>query len=505
MVIHITFFFMMDRLVYLEKSIETIGQYGCETDIFIHTNVPDLKMVNGNVSIIHHELGDEHPYYLTWKCRELLATQDGQYDVYMYMEDDLMIPNTAIQYWIRYHKILNNKNYNLGFFRIEIDEKGVEYVSDLIRPLSQSITLCGELFCVNDVNPYCAFWIYDRWEFARFVKSPYYDLTNIKGYGVRESSAIGLHGCLTRWYKTTLVLLDSPSRVSDACKIYHMPNNYVLGGNKYGILAFHRVFQPYIHIVFVLLGDKEEQKKMLESQYTKDHIKWTVFDKELPWDTSWVWVMEKGFTLSGTKCLLELYEVMKNHKVFVQLICTTKGSTEKMMRGSLFDVCNCFGWYPVLGNISRLLFSRDVFTVLYKKPLLEWAYWIWHLYSSMSVFVLEAQYVLGGALIPNPVVLDILLKNFRSDRPLGFPFFLCSDKKTTILHFMMENYVQEVLVDSNRYDERDFETLDKILCDPSIEIKLLKEWVHGVHTKICNYRRSMDALVILKTDRMSLR
>jgi len=51
------------------------------------------------------------------------------------------------------------------------------------------------MYVVNQKNPYCAFWIYDRHEFALFIKSPHWNLNlrQIKGYDIREMSAIGLH------------------------------------------------------------------------------------------------------------------------------------------------------------------------------------------------------------------------------------------------------------------------------------------------------------------------
>ena len=86
------------------------------------------------------------------------------------------------------------------------------------------------MYCVNNINPYCAFWIYNKNEFNNFANSKYYKINNIQGYGIREQSAIGLHGLNTDWYKSTLIPVIN-NKLIEECKIYHMPNNYVLNKN----------------------------------------------------------------------------------------------------------------------------------------------------------------------------------------------------------------------------------------------------------------------------------
>ena len=85
-------------------------------------------------------------------------------------------------------------------------------------------------YCVNNKNPYCAFWIYNKNEFGKFVNSKYYNINNILQYDIREKSAIGLHGTQTQWYKNTLIPIINNKLIED-CRIYHMPNNYVLNKN----------------------------------------------------------------------------------------------------------------------------------------------------------------------------------------------------------------------------------------------------------------------------------
>jgi hypothetical protein len=125
--------------------------------------------------------------------------------------------------------------YNLGFVRIEV-ENNIEYITDLAgEQFDTRIELDNSIFCVNNKNPYCAFWIYNKNEFNNFVNSNHYDINNINSnYGIRERSAIGLHGVDTIWYKGTVIpIVDN--KLIDECRIYHMPNNYV--GNKHPSFA----------------------------------------------------------------------------------------------------------------------------------------------------------------------------------------------------------------------------------------------------------------------------
>lgn len=234
---HICFYFLVDRIIYINKIIDETNKYEHVTDIYIHTNNMCLEKNmfnnydNGVITIVYHDLTNIDPFYLTWKCRELLKHQKNEYDVFMYVEDDILVPNEALKYWLKYNENLIEMNYNLGFVRIEI-ENNTEYITDLYGEyFDRTICLNGQKYCVNNKNPYCAFWIYNKNEFNKFVNSKYYNCNNIRGYGIREKSAIGLHGLQTNWYKNTLIPIDNDRLIED-CKIYHLPNNYVLDKNS---------------------------------------------------------------------------------------------------------------------------------------------------------------------------------------------------------------------------------------------------------------------------------
>ena len=229
---HISFYFLPDRIIYVNNIINETNTYQYPTDIFIHTNSAELQAsafnpyTNGSINIVYHDLSDIHPFYLTHRCRDLLKRQQDDYDIFMYIEDDILVPWKTITYWLEYHEKLVARQCNLGFVRIEV-ENNIEYITDLYgEKLDTVIDVDDTKYCVNDKNPYCAFWIYNKNEFTRFVNSPFYRMDMTSKYEIREQSAIGLHDKDMKWYKNTVIPIIRDKLCED-CKIYHMPNNYV--------------------------------------------------------------------------------------------------------------------------------------------------------------------------------------------------------------------------------------------------------------------------------------
>jgi hypothetical protein len=239
--IHITYFYLESRIKYINNIINETNNYEQPADIYIHTNNFNLnktsfdEYTNGCINIIHYDLTNTNPELLSWKCRDLMKQQINEYDVFIYIEDDILVPYKAIKYWMKYNEKLIDINYNIGFVRIEFNND-IEYITDLEGDYLDTCITLDEEYCVNNKNPYCAFWIYNKNEFIRFVNSPYYDIRYIRGYDPRAASAIGLHGLYTNWYKNTIIPIVNKKLIED-CKIYHMPNNYI-GHKDFATIKF---------------------------------------------------------------------------------------------------------------------------------------------------------------------------------------------------------------------------------------------------------------------------
>jgi hypothetical protein len=111
--VHIAFHYVPERLEVLDKTIGYLRTWDVETlDIFVHSNVDDPGAYKRVTWIWHKDL--EHPFALTWLPAYTIKTQIGQYDFFVYLEDDIGIPKAAFEYWKRY------PNPQTGFIRKNI-------------------------------------------------------------------------------------------------------------------------------------------------------------------------------------------------------------------------------------------------------------------------------------------------------------------------------------------------------------------------------------------------
>ena len=239
---HISFFYnenLKGRLEYLNQLLQVTKTYDYETHIFIHTNKGgnfDLSLVDGEdicIEVIYHDLSDVHPFFLTWKSRDLMKTQKDLYDIFMYVEDDILVRNETIQYWLLHKNAMLSRDFNLGFVRIETDQNQTEFVTDIVEPLYAKTMIEEQEYVINTGNNYCGMWILDKEEFSKYVDSDFYDLSNIhpttEPHMSREKSAWGLNAPEITWYSHILIPLQNGKLHPDS-RIYHLPNNYIGSG-----------------------------------------------------------------------------------------------------------------------------------------------------------------------------------------------------------------------------------------------------------------------------------
>ncbi len=252
---HITFFYSSTRLQYLEKVIERLLEIDPEMDIFIYTNREStLYPENNNIKFrvfnyrkftfarfsknsLFYKLGIKwlvHPFYLAWENRENIENLVEEYEVQMYLEDDIEFKKENFHYWLRYKKQALSNNFNLGFFRYELDKENKKLLTDITWPLTEVIELEGKKYLMNKHNPYCGFWIMEKKELKKFIKSPEWRF-EFDGYGIRAKAAVGWHGINMNRYKGTIIPLikneDSLVTPIDSA-VHHLPNNYI-GKGRY--------------------------------------------------------------------------------------------------------------------------------------------------------------------------------------------------------------------------------------------------------------------------------
>ena len=238
--IHITHFFNQEyihRIKYLRYIVKTYKKISRFADIYIHTNSNIKNYKIKGAKYVVHNLKNTHPWFLSWKCRKLMFKQRKLYDFFIYSEDDILFTKKNFYYWLKYKDLCIKNDYNLGFFRTE-KKNNKTYLTDINKKLSYFCNINGSRFLINDINPYCAFWIYDKKEFNNFVKNKYWSLFNWYNektpYGAREMSAIGWHGVNMNRYKETVVPILKKSEMKDFSCITHLANNYAQTNNIHG-------------------------------------------------------------------------------------------------------------------------------------------------------------------------------------------------------------------------------------------------------------------------------
>ncbi len=235
--VHITFFVTNRKKIDLKKLNKVIKNYlslSQKTYIFVHTNI-DIKKRIRFVNYVTHNLINEDPHKLSWKCRSLMEKQKNQFDYFIYSEDDILFNKKNFKAWLNYKDLCINNKFNLGFLRTEISKKNkILWSIDQPKNLDQSIIINKNIFVVLK-NPYCAMWIYDAKEFKNFIKSEFWNLDNWLGHNpytelkTREMSAIGWHGLNMKRYRATIVPIKNYKIDKDFC-IQHLDNKYIKSG-----------------------------------------------------------------------------------------------------------------------------------------------------------------------------------------------------------------------------------------------------------------------------------
>jgi hypothetical protein len=225
----------------LKKIISAYLSISKNVDIFIHSNKKYFCR-NKSVKCIIHKLKNEHPFYLSWKCRKLLFNQRESYDFFIYGENDILFTPENFLYWKEFSPICLRNRYNLGFVLAEDRKSKGLFSVNIFRKLTNYIFLEDEKFIINNSNPYCALWIMGREEFNKFVKSNVWKFDwkkNYQCYGdIRAMSAISWHGINMENYKSTIIPIKK-LRIDKNSIILHLNNKYSITKHGPGSLKFN--------------------------------------------------------------------------------------------------------------------------------------------------------------------------------------------------------------------------------------------------------------------------
>ena len=219
-----------------EKTLENLFQnlkniqstYKCNYKIVIHVNNEIAKQFilknfsDVEVNVCYNLL---HPFLLTWQHRQYMKDCINDYDVFMYIEDDVLIKYEQL---INYIKNIESvwPKYVPTFFRYEVkeEEKYAVDVTHLYPHPGNIISLNKKYYVVDKF--YCGCWVLPAWLLKEVITEQFTQITNggINNFE-REHAA-----SFVNWHlnKQCLIELDDEGlNISELSLIHHMSNKYV--------------------------------------------------------------------------------------------------------------------------------------------------------------------------------------------------------------------------------------------------------------------------------------
>lgn len=267
LLVHIPFHYTNARLAILRQVIKNFSTYRLkQVDITIDTNsfetITQLaslitpQFIHLNIKVNTHLT---HPFDLTWVHRDAMALHLHDYDIFMYLEDDILISWSHFLSWKADQESLFDQGYIRGLTRVERSNRGTAYLTDFSSPMGnpQIFWIDGKAF-FQPQYPYCACWIYSQAQMAEFQASAYWSEATYdccrpswsKGKGwiyKREKAAFGMtylpHPDRRGGHRVMLPLDCDRNRLDESALIDHLSGNYHQDPTShFGKVPVNRIF-----------------------------------------------------------------------------------------------------------------------------------------------------------------------------------------------------------------------------------------------------------------------
>ncbi|MCG8583102.1 MAG: hypothetical protein MI757_00120 [Pirellulales bacterium] len=237
--VSITSHFAEDRVGFLDRVLESLKRAPFEhVHVAVHTNSMGTAAILNKVYpeaelVLHDSLED--PFMLAWCHRDYMAERVDEFDAFLYIEDDIVVPEGALARWKAERVALQRRGFLYGFARIELNYRGALVSSDLEHraTLDDVVEIDGKLF-LDSPFPYQACWLYDQATMREFVSSPFYRFEHydsdpqLKRLGIRERAAFGyiLSHIPEGHHSRSLIPLSGDYQICREGVVYHLPSNY---------------------------------------------------------------------------------------------------------------------------------------------------------------------------------------------------------------------------------------------------------------------------------------
>lgn len=253
LLVHIAFHFVGSRVEYLRKVLLALCEYRLRSvEIVVDSNdEATLDALDGislgpGVSLsvrLHRDL--EHPFLLTWQHRSAFAERQQEFDYYLYLEDDILVPWSTFEPWARELPILDRHGWLRGVLRVEPDAHGILMASDWYRPVHQPVEyqIDGAQY-IRPEEPYQACWCCTREQLQRFARSKAWFLgahrwSHVRAripkfsgdWFIRERASLGPIFSPAGTHRM-LLPVDSNRAISSNAFVHHLPANYALNAKS---------------------------------------------------------------------------------------------------------------------------------------------------------------------------------------------------------------------------------------------------------------------------------
>ena len=221
--VNICFHYVEKRLKYLNEVIDSVNEIPTdETIIIVNSNE-----IFPSDTIINYAHGLKDPYHLTWEHKKYMQEfLKSDYTHYAYLEDDMKLTTTTMEYWLQTKKLFKDKSFNFipAIHRIEYKD-GVAVSLDATKKpgVCDAIILDNQKF-VFLPEPYQGMFIMDREDVVEHLNSQYASIGQYHSYGIRESANLGnMYHNVPQGYSHRAVV---PVNNFEQCWVHHVANNY---------------------------------------------------------------------------------------------------------------------------------------------------------------------------------------------------------------------------------------------------------------------------------------
>ena len=231
-----------NRLWFLHQTIlNIIHNYKMDFHIIVDTNeeivCKYLERYKGKVTVVVNEYLI-HPYHLVWMHRNHILNNMNEYDVFMYLEDDIIVPYESIldflekidymyPSYIPCYERLEWSNSKKCFVALDIHTVEKVKKKDIIH-------INGKRFFTPKL-PYHGFWILPCKYLQKEVDQNFLNLSiyreHASSYPLGPPSLDFAHDitkgkCDGFLNKIPLFELNENNKISNKCLVYHISNNY---------------------------------------------------------------------------------------------------------------------------------------------------------------------------------------------------------------------------------------------------------------------------------------